>query len=816
MQTLWQDIRFGFRILRKSPAFTAVAVLSLALGIGANTAVFSIINASLLKPLPVEQPDRLLSFFTTDTKNPGNLPTSHLNYVDYRDQNQVFSGLLAYTFAGLSLTKGEVTEPIFGLVVSGNYFDVLEVKVALGRTFLPEEDKTPGTHPVVVLSHGLWQRSFGGEPGLVGKTISLNRLDYTVVGIAPPDFTGTDLGQGPDLWVPMMMHDHVQPGFDWYNTRRGLFLNLIGRLKPGVSIEQAQASLTTFASQLAQTYSRDNEGRNIKLIPLLQARIDPDGSGQLLLASGVMMAVVGLVLLIACANIANLLLARASARRKEIAVRLAIGAKRTRLIRQLLTESLLLSLIGGVIGALVAFWARDLLRSFDPVGGGPNAPPIATLNLRVLGFTFVLSLLSGVIFGLAPALQTSKPDLVLTLKGDQAIPRRRTFGFNLRKALVVIQVALSLVALIGAGLFVRSLRNAQAINPGFITENILLAGFNLGREGMTKPQGENFQRQLVERVNVLPGVQSVTLASSRPFGGGIQRSVFLEGQAPTPGGRGQLVQVNNVGLRFFATLGIPLLQGRDFTEQDTENTPPVVVINETMAKRFWPGENAIGKRFKFFGEEFYCEVVGVTRDTKYNSLTEAGRPFIYLPLLQNYANNVALHVRTTGDAAQMTTAVRGVVKDLAGNLPMQNVQTLSERINQSLDGQRSQTQLLSAFGLLALLLSSIGIYGVMAYSVAQRTREIGIRMALGAPKRNVLALVIRQGMMLVGSGVAVGLIAAFALTRLISSLLFGVTAADPMTFVITSLLLIGVAVLASYFPARKATKVDPIIALKYE
>jgi Acidobacterial duplicated orphan permease len=814
METLWQDVRFGFRILLKSPAFTLVAALSLALGIGANTAVFSIINASLLKPLPVEEPERLASVFTTDAKNPGNLPTSHLNYVDYRDQNQVFSGLLAYSFAQVSLTRGETTEPVFGLVVSGNYFDVLGVKAALGRTFMPDEDKTPGAHPVVVLSHGLWQRSFGGDTNLVGKTISVNRHDFTVIGIVPEGFSGTDLGPGPDLWVPMMMHDQAQPGFDFYNERRALILNLIGRLKPGVTLQQAQASLKIFAGQLAQSFPKDNEGRGAKTVPLLQARIDPDGSGQLLLASGVMMAVVALVLLIACANIANLLLARASARRKEIAMRLALGAGRGRLIRQLLTESLVLSLVGGMVGFLVAFWAKDLLSSFDPVGGGPNAPPVATLNFRVLGFTLLVSLLSGVIFGLAPALQASKPDLLLTLKGETTGPIRRAFGFNLRKALVMVQVALSLVSLISAGLFVRSLSNAQAVNPGFITDSILLTGFNLGREGMARPQGLNFQRQLVERVGALPGSRSVTIASNRPFGGGFSHTVFPEGQAPSE--RGVFVQVNNVGLRFFETLGIPLITGRDFTEQDGENAPQVVIVNETMARRFWPNQNAIGKRFKFFGEESYREVVGVARDTKYNSLTEANTPFIYLPLLQNYADAGTLHVRATGDAAQITAAVRGVVNELAPNLPLLNVQTLGDRIDQSLDGPRAQTRLLAFFGLLALLLSSIGIYGVMAYSVAQRTREIGIRMALGARSQNVLSLVVGQEMALVGIGVALGLIAAFAVTRLIGSLLFGVGAADPVTFVIASLLLVSVAALAGYLPARRATKVDPLIALRHE
>jgi macrolide transport system ATP-binding/permease protein len=814
METLLQDVRFGFRILLKSPAFTLVAALSLALGIGANTAVFSIINDSLLKPLPVEEPARLVSVFTADVGRLGNHPTSHLNYVDYRDQNQVFSGLLAYTFAVLSLNRGETTEPVFGHVVSGNYFDVLGVKAALGRTFLPDEDKTPGTHPVVVLSQGLWRRSFGGDPNLVGKTITLNRHEFTVAGIVPEGFTGTDLGPGPDLWVPMMMHDQVQPGFDWYDTRRGLFLNLIGRLKPGVSVEQAQASLKIFSGQLASTYPRDNEGRSAKIVPLLQARIDPDGSGQLLLASGAMMGVVALVLLIACANIANLLLARASARRKEIAMRLALGAGRARLIRQLLTESLVLSLVGGLVGFLVAFWTKGLLQSVGPFDDGPTAAPVSTMNIRVLGFTLLISLLSGVIFGLAPALQASKPDLVLTLKGETSAPARRAFGFNLRKALVVVQVALSLVALISAGLFVRSLRNAQAVNPGFTTSNILLAGFDLGREGMARSQVVNFERQLVERASALPGVQSAAIASNRPFGGGILRSVFLEGQAPNA--RGVLVQINHVGLRFFETLGIQLSKGRDFSEHDGENAPPVVIINETMARRFWPNQEAIGKRFKFFGEEFYREVVGVARDARYNSLTEANTPFIYLPLLQNYADAGTLHVRTTSDPTKIAAGVRSVAKELAPNVPLLNVQTLADRIDQSLDGQRLQTRLLAFFGLLALLLSSIGIYGVISYSVAQRTREIGIRLALGARSRNVLLLVIGQGMMLVMVGVALGLIAAFAVTRLIGSLLFGVTAADPATFVVTSLLLIGVAALAGYLPARRATKVDPLVALRFE
>jgi predicted permease len=735
--------------------------------------------------------------------------------LDCREQRQIFSDVLAFTPTAVSLTRGDNTEPLFALVVSGNYFDVLGVKAARGRTFLADEDKTPGTHPVVVLSDSLWKRSFGADPGVVGKTVSINRQDFSVVGVAPDGFRGTDLGQGPDMWVPMMMHNVVQPGFDWYDTRRGLFLGMIGRLQPGVSIEQAQASLTGFAGHLAQTFPTDNDGRSIKAIPLLTARLDPDGSGQLKLASMVMMGVAALVLLIACANIANLLLARASGRRKEIAVRLAIGAKRGRLIRQLLTESMVISLLGGLLGSIVAFWSKDLIRSFGPFQG-PNDPTGGGLDLRVLGFTLLLSVISGLLFGLAPALQASKPDLVLTLKGDILGKTRRAFSLNLRKVLVVVQIALSLVSLISAGLFVRSLRNAQTVSPGFRTENILLAGFNLGREGMEKAQGVNFQRQLVEQIAALPGVDAVTLASSRPFGGGFMRSVFLEGQAPGPNARGVLVQLNNVGLNYFETLGIPILQGRDLTAQDNENTTRVVLVNETMANRFWPGENPLGKRFKFFGDQMFTEVIGVVKNAKYNSLTENSTPFIFAPLLQNYSGNVNLHIRTQGDPSTLTPAVREVVKGLSPNVTVLGVQTLGERINQSLNGRRSQAQLFAIIGALALLLSSIGVYGVMAYSVSQRTREIGIRMALGAPKSNVLALVVKQGMTLVGSGVVLGVVAAFALTRLMASLLFGVAAADPMTFVTTALVLVAVAVIATYLPARRATKVDPLIALRYD
>ena len=817
METLLKDARYGLRMLVRSPGFTVVALLSLALGIGANTAIFSMISAFLFAPLPVERPAQLVSIFTTDVKNPGPMPTSHLNYIDYRDKNEAFRDIFAYTGAGVSFSSpGGESKNLFALVVSGNYFDVLGVKAEHGRTFLPDEDKTPGTHPVVVLSHAAWQRDFGGDPAIVGGTISLNRRDFNVVGVAQKDFTGTDIGGGPDLWVPMMMHAVVQPGFDWYDTRRGLFLAMIGRLKPGIGTTQAQASMTALGSQLEQEYKKDNEGRNVRLVPLLTARKDPTGDGEVGLTFGALMGVAGIILLIACANVTNLLLARATKRKREIAIRLALGASRARLIKQLMTESLMLSIAGGTIGFFVAIWSKDILRSLVPFGGGPNQQGVS-IDPRVLIFALVVSILSGLLFGLAPALQASRPDLVPTLKGDITMPvGSRRFRPNLRKALVVVQVGLSLFALITAGLFVRSLQKAQSVNPGFNPENVVLMAFNLGREGYTEPQGRNFHRQVIDRIRAMPGVLNATVARDRPFGGGFQRSVFIEGQEAPPGGRGVLVQTNNIATGFFETLGVPLLRGRDFVETDNQQAPKVMIINEAMAGRFWPDQNPIGKRLKLFGDQDFREVVGLVADTKYNSLTEPRRAFMYIPLLQEYVPQINLHVRTSSDAKGLVAALRNEIQQIDPSLPVGNVQTLSERVENSLGGERSQATLLGSGGILALILAAVGLYGVMSYSVAQRTREIGIRMALGAGRGNVMGLVLKQGVALVSTGVLLGLGAAFWITRYLASLLFGVSAIDPITFAGTSALLIVVALVASYVPARRATKVDPIIALRYE
>jgi len=826
METLLKDLRYGLRALLRSPGFTIVALTSLALGIGVNTAMFSIVNSFVLAKPPVEQPEQLLSIFTTDTKNPGNLPTSHLNSQDYRERNDVFSDVLAYTYTALSWNDYE-SKQITAQVVSGNYFDVLGVKAVRGRTFLPEEDRTPGTHPVVVLSYGFWQRSLGSDPGVIGKTLTLNRHNYTVVGVAANDFIGTDLGGGPDpnggrgfsggpdLWVPMMMHDQVQPDFEFYNHRRGLFLFLIGRLKPGVSLQQAQAGMKTLASQLEREYPKENQGRSVKLLPLLDARLDPDGSGQLLLISEALMVAVVMVLLIACANVANLLLARAIARRKEIAIRLAMGASRKRLFRQLLTEGLLLSGLGGVAGFLLAFWTRDVIRSLDLFSSGSYQPP-ANLDLQVLVFTMAITILSGLLSGLFPAMQASNPDLVITIKGEPTRSVGSRFTFNLRKALVVVQIALCLVALIVAGLFVRTLQNARAINTGFRTDNVMLMDIDLGREGYTEAQGISFHRQLIERLQALPGVQAATVAFDRPFAGGFRRSVFIEGQEPTSAGGGTLIQTNSIGLKFFETLDIPLIQGHDFSDADAEQAPKVAIINQTMVKYFWPGQDAIGKRFKFFGDEDYRQVIGVVKDSKYNSLVEEPRPFIYLPLLQDYASPVAVYVRTATDPGKMVAAVRNEVQAIDRNLPVNNVEMLGDRIEQSLGGQRKGVLLMTFFGGLALLLATVGLYALMAYSVTQRTREIGIRMALGAQRWDVVRMVLKHAVTLVSFGIGVGLVAAFVVTHLLTSLLFGVSAIDPVTFAGASLLLVIVGLFASFIPARKATRVDPLIALRTE
>jgi predicted permease len=811
-----RDLRYAARVLAKSPVFTAVAALSLALGIGANSAIFSLVNVVLLKPIPVDDPGRLAAVFMTDQRNPGNLPLSHLNYKDLRDQNQVFTEMAAFAFSQVNWNKGSESEQILTQLVSGNYFSLLGAQPTTGRGFLPEEDAA--ATPVAVLSRGFWERNLGGDLSIVGKTLVLNRTPFTVVGIAPPGFTGTLLGGGPALWVPMSMHDVVQPNFDWYEQRRGLFLFAFGRLKPGLSMEQAGANLRTVFAQLEQAFPNDNKGRSAGARPLLDARLNPGGQGgaQVVEISIVLMTVVGIVLLIACANIANLLLARANRRRKEIAIRLALGADRLRLVKQLLTESLLLSVLGGVLGLLLAYWLVDALAATTLPLPLPVDDNLA-LDSRVLVFTSALALVTGVLFGLAPAIQASRPDVVPVLK-NETVPTgtRRGRLIDVRQALVVSQIALSLISLVAAGLFLRSLGDSQRIETGFERRGVLVMTFNLGREGYTPERGQVFYQQVAERVAGLPGVRHTAVAQNPPLAGGFSRSVFPEGADTTTRDR-ILVQVNPVSPGYFDTMGIPIVRGRDLTTADATGAPLVVIVNQTMAERFWPGQDAIGRRFKFFGDDQFTTVVGVARNAKYNGVAEEPIPFIYQPLRQNYVPAATLHVRADGNAASLSPAVRREVQQLDPSLSVFNIRTLEEQVSESLAPLRTNVILLTAFGILALLLASIGLYGVASYSVTQRTREIGVRMALGAEPSSVLRLVLGHGLLLIGLGLALGIGAALSLASLVpDGLLPNISPRDPSTFVGTSVLLAVVALVATYLPARRATKIDPLIALRTE
>src|SRR6266545_4111216 len=813
-------MRYGARMLWKKPGFTLIAVLTLALGIGANTAIFTLVNAVFLQPLPVAEPARLMSVFGTDEKNRGDLsfsPISWPNFKDYRDQNDVFTGMIAFQYVALNFSGGGEPQLIAGMIVTGNYFDLLGVKAAIGRTFLPEEDRTPGTHPVVVFSYSAWQRRFGGDPAIVGRAIKFNGLDYTVVGVAAAGFKGTDTIGVIDCWAPMMMYDQVLTGpyRDGFNKRRPLTLNVIGRLKPGVTEQQAETAMRAIGRRLEQDYPNDNDQRNVTLIPLNQSTVPPQERSVYLRASGLMLTVVGLVLLIACANVANLLLAQAAARRKEISLRMALGAGRARLIRQLLTESLMLSLAGGGAGLLLAVAGRDLFWAFRPPG--MNAGDInLSFDPRVLGYTLLLSLGAGIIFGLAPALQASRADLVTELKekGGQAASGRR--WFSLRNLLVVGQVALSLVALISAGLFLRSLSNALRINPGFEPEKLLVLSFDVDAQGYDKARGMEHYRRVVERVEAIPGVISAAIASNRPLGGGFTRTVFVEGQEPSRGGRGIFTTVGAVGPRYFETMSIPLVRGRNFTEADRENTPPVVVINEAMANRFWPNQDAVGKRFRFFGDDVSQEVIGVVKDSATHHIGEDPRPVVYLSLLQDFPSRGALHVRTAGDPSGLLATVRREVQALDRTMPLMRPATVSQLIGEKLWGARMGAALLAVFGLLALILASVGIYGVLAFSVSQRTSEFGIRMALGARPSDVLRLALGQTLTLVVAGAMIGITGGLIVARMVTNLLYGVSAVDPVTFVGMPLLLLLVALMASYLPARRATKIDPMIALRCE
>ncbi len=833
METLFNDIRYAIRGLLKRPGFTAIAVITLALGIGANSTIFSVVNATLMRPLPVSHPENLVFVFNGQ---PGSV-FSYPDYSELRDQNKVFDGLIAWGGITASLNSNDQTDLVNGAIVTGNYFDVLGVRPALGRVISPEDDKTPGTHPVTVISYGLWQRRFAGDRNIVGRQLLLNGQSFTIIGVTPAEFGGLQLGVVRDLYVPMMMQATMRPpraGYsgemnpDLLQVRGNRWLFSVGRLKPGVTAEQARAALAIIVKQQEEAYPQTNRNRGITVSAFSESD-DPAGRRQLSSVATLLMSVVGLVLLIACANVANLLLARSSARTKEIAVRLAIGATRGRIVRQLLTEGVVLATWGGAGGLLLAWWSAATLKATPPPAGALPLAPQFAIDLRVLLFTLGLSLLAGVVFALAPALRVSRPALVPALKDDSATVSGRKNYFSLRNLLVVTQVALSVVLLITAGLFLRSLRRVQAIDPGFDAEKIVTVPLNINLLRYTKPQGREFYRQVIERVEALPGVESASLARILAVGGGASvRSLLIEGRAGSDnqfrsegagGASGDVgsVSSNVVGLRYFQTMGIGLLSGREFNSQDTEDRPRVVIVNEAFVQRHFPGQDALGKRVSFNGVAGpWQEIVGVVRTSKYLTLGELPTPVVYLSLQQNHETGMTLHVRAAVEPSTIAGAIRSELQSLEKNLPFGNPAPMNQSIANSLYAARMGAILLGIFGALALLLASIGLYGVMSFAVSRRTRELGIRMALGAQATDVFRLVIGQGMGLVVIGILVGLAVAAVVTRLLASFLYGVSTTDHFTFAAIPVILAVAALLACYVPARRATKVDPLVALRYE
>src|SRR5579872_1163291 len=808
--------------MRKSPGFVAVAVITLALGIGANTAIFTVVNAVFFNPIPVHDPEHLLSLFTTDQRNRGGLnnfmPVSHPNGEDIQRRAQSFKGVALEIFGTVSMTINGHPDTFNANLVSGNYFDVLGVKAALGRTFRPDEDREAGAGPVIVLNHGFWERKFAANPNVIGQNVLLNGQGFTIIGVAPRGFQGTVILGGPDMWVPMSMHDQVLSGLnkEWFNDRRFLNTFAVARLKPGVTEAQARAELQALGSDLEREFPVPNAGRSFTVLPLLQSAINPNLRGLFTRAGALMMTVVGLVLLIACANIANLLLARAAGRKREISIRLAVGASRSRIVAQLLTEATVLAALGGALGIGLAVLGRNLLWQFRPPFLQQSYLSLA-LDGRVLLFTLGIALATGLIFGLAPALQAARPNLVLELKersGGEVYTGRR---FALRHAFIVAQVALSLVALIGAGLFLLSLRNAQQTDPGFNTHNLAMVSFDLGSLNYDPPRAKEFQRRVLEMAQNTPGVQSATLAANVPlFGGGIGRSVFPEGQEGNATRNGVLVAVDEVTPGYFHTMGVPLMRGRDFDSSVREDSLKVAIINQTAAHRFWPDQDPVGKRFHFYGETDWVQIIGVARDAKYFTLGEDPTPYIYLPLIQNPSPAITLFFRSSSDPHNLLGTLRKQVQTMDPNLPLTNVWPIGEVIMQALWAARFGAGLLSIFALIAVLMCAVGIYGVVGYSVNLRFREIGIRLALGAQPRDVALMVLRQSGATIGIGLVLGLVSGFILARLISNLLYGVSAGAPIAFVGTAVLLGLIGLLASYLPAHRAARVDPKVAFHYE
>jgi predicted permease len=824
LEVFMQDLRYGLRMLRKNPGFAAVAVLSLALGIGANTTIFTVVNAILLSALPVRDLPRLVEMDTVDSKTlvtqarAEKLQVSYPNFQDYRRDNQVFTGLAAFMPTAVTWSGGAEPRQLQSELVSANYFEVLGIRPARGRFFMPDEDTKPNGNDVAVLSYALWANKLGSDPGIIGKPLIFNARPYTVIGIAPRGFRGTvTFFSSEQVWIPTSMKDQVLGGKakDYLNERRFLSVNTFGRLKPRLEMSAAEASLKTIATHLEAEFPKDNMGRSVALSPLADAAVGVNDHKRVALAGAMMMGVVGLVLLIACVNLANLLLAQGARRQKEISLRAALGANRMRIVRQMLTESMLLSLAGGVAGLTIAYVGRSILWSLRPPFIEESGIDVS-LDSHVLLFTLGVAVLTGFIFGLVPAVKASRPDLMEILNAGG---RGGTIGWRrdpLRSLLVIGEVALALITLVGAGLFLHSLQNAQKTELGFESKNLLAMNFDLAALHYEEGRGQQFYRAATEKVKNSPGVASVSIASNPPIGGGFLRTVFPEGRDDGSGYRGTLTLVDDITPNYFETLRIPVSRGRTFTDGDRYETAAVAVVSEAMAKQHWPNEDAIGKRFHFIGDTMLREIVGVVANSVVDEVGEDPQPIVYLPMTQDYVPAGTLQVRTTGNPETVLATTRAALQSLDPNLAITNVFTIEQILSQALWAPRIGGFLLALFGGLALLLSAVGVYGVLSYSVNQQTREIGLRMALGAQRSDVMRLILGQGLFLTAAGLGLGILVALGLMRVLVSLLFDVRAYDPSTYTAVTLLLTAVALLTCYIPARRAMRVDPMVALRVE
>jgi predicted permease len=805
MVYLLQDFRLAFRRLKQSPGFAAASILTLALGIGANTVTFSAINKLILRPLPVERP-RDLVFLNTRGGSSYSYPT----YKDIRDRTRTLSGLIAYRIAPVGMSQNGNNAHVWGYEVTGNYFDVLGVRAILGRALTPADDQKPGGHPVVVLSYSSWQRRFAANPDIVGKTVKINGLAYTILGVMPRGFFGTELLYSPEFWVPMAMEPLIEPGNDWLDNRSTWNCWVLGRLTPGIASSQAEAELNTIAASLARESSS---------LENLAVRFSPPGlfgnwmRGSVVGFASVLMGVAGLVLLIACTNLASLLLARASDRRREIAIRLALGASKWRLIRQLLVESLLLSVAGAATGLLLAIWLVDLIAAWRP-------PLDISLNFelaidhRVLLFTAAAGLLTTLLFGLAPALQSARTELIPALKNAAFTERFRRW--QPREFLVATQIALSVVLLIGTVMVVRSLQSALAIQIGFNPQNASVVGVDLGLGGYDEARGREFQRRLMERVSALPGIQSAGLANSLPLGLDQSTTSIYRADRPMPK-RSETAYANYymVGPAYFHTMQTRLIAGRDFDEHDRKASPAVAIVNRSLARELFPNEDPLGKQLRGWGDQ-PVEIVGVAEDGKYVSLNDSANSVVFWPILQHYSSTTMVVARSALPAEQVVRMMQQVVHGLDPGLPFYQAGSLDDHLRLPLFPARLAASLLGAFGSLAIVLAATGVYGVMAYAVSRRRREIGIRIAIGATGGQVMRLVLRRTAVLLSAGACLGALAGLAIGGLFSPILYGVSPQDPGAFALGVLVVAGVALAASWLPARRATSIEPASALREE